>query len=240
MKELQGFLWEANQFVEHAADAQVEVQVIHVGTLYQVSDTTLGMSQATGRIQEIGRDYERKIGIGNVVPPEIKWLPEVFADIQHAASRIIAIQAEHRRTMDSMTWLCFNHMKHKFPWETSYLRWGLSRILITAKSATFQILFSVWHGLYAPAHEIDLSEIVQDNALKDEPFSELPLNMMIPDSDRSWNYVPVTYEGWKAMLDDIPLNSRLNSMEKPPQMYRSKTADVLGDFGGMVEELMAA
>lgn len=94
---------------------RVEVQLIHVGTLYQVSDTTVGMSQATGRIQEIGGDYERKVGIGVVVGPEIKGLPELFADIQHAASRIIAIQTEHRRTMDNMTWLCFNHMKHKFP-----------------------------------------------------------------------------------------------------------------------------
>ncbi len=38
------------------------------------------------------------------------------------------------------------------------------------------------------------------------------------------------------MLDDIPLNSK----KKTTQMYRSYTADVLKDFQGMVEELMAA
>lgn len=36
------------------------------------------------------------------------------------------------------------------------------------------------------------------------------------------------------MLDSIPPNSPLNSMKKPPQMYRS-SADVFEDFGEMVE-----
>lgn len=81
---------------------------------------------------------------------------------------------------------------------------------------------------------IDLNEIVDGDALQEEPFSQMPLNMMIRATDGSNTSIPATYDGWKALLESTPLNAT------PTKMYRSKTADVLNDFRGMVEELMAA
>lgn len=88
--------------------------MIHTGTLYQISDTTLGMIQAVGRMEEIESDYHNKQGIGTVVP-EIAGVSELLRDVCTAASKIIQIQIKHARTMNDMTWLCFNHMQHTFP-----------------------------------------------------------------------------------------------------------------------------
>ncbi len=235
MKELQGLLHDTNICLnKHGVDLQTAL--IQTGMIYCLPNTALGMNQATGRIEKLTDDYQGKQeGIGIVVP-EMKNFSSMLTAVQAAASKVMEIQAKHTRTMHDMTWLCFNHIKHKFPWEDTTFRGWLFRIQITAKTATFQILFLVWHGLYAPSHEIKLSEIVEGDAFEEEPFSQMPLNMLIPASDRSWTYVPATYQGWKAMLDDIPLNSK----KKTTQMYRSYTADVLKDFQGMVEELMAA
>lgn len=93
---------------------EIGVPLIHTGMLYELSDTTLGMTQTVGRMEEIGNDYSRKLGIGTVVP-EIAGLPELLSDVRSAASKVIEIQTAHARTMHEMTWLCFNHIKHKFP-----------------------------------------------------------------------------------------------------------------------------
>ncbi len=72
------------------------------------------MTQTVGRMEELDTDYQSKQGIGTVVP-EIAGLPELLNDVRAAASKVIQIQTAHTRTMHNMTWLCFNHLKHRFP-----------------------------------------------------------------------------------------------------------------------------
>lgn len=235
MKELQGLLWEANQFLEHE-EVKLEVPLIHVWALYEVSDTILGMPQSVWSIADITRDYSNWVGIGATVSPNISGLPKLCEEIREEASKIVAIHDSHHRVMDSLTWLCFNHIRHKFPWESYYSRGWLFRIQITASSAVFQILFLIWHGLYAISHEADLSTITDGSAFRKQPFSQIPPDLTIPSLSGSWGYMPATYQNWKSMLESIHYNA---PRPKTP-MYRSRTADVFEGFGKMVEELKAA
>lgn len=235
MKEFQALLRDTNLCLDKQ-EIEIEAPLIHTGMLYEVASTTLWMTQALWRIDELDSDYRgKKEGIG-IVTPEIYGFQELLKSVQSAATKITAVHDRHQRTMHDMAWLCFNHIVHRFPWDNRLFKGGLFRIQITAKTATFQILFLVWHGHYAPSHEIDLKTIVEGDAFEEQPFSQIPPNIMIPAPDHSWIYVPATYAGWKAALDDIPLNSK----KKATQMYRSHTVDVLESFGGMVEELLAA
>lgn len=236
MKKLQEALHETNLCLDNHG-VNLTTALIQTGMMYHLSPAFIDVTQTSGRIEEIEGDYlERKVGIGTVVP-EMKGFDEMLANVQSAAAKVLAVQSHHQKTLNDMTWLCFNHIEHEFPWQSTHFRGGLFRIQITAKTATFQILFLVWNGVYVPSHEVDLRDIADGgDVFRNQPFSQIPPNLMIPSMDRSWTYVPATYTGWKAALDDIPLNSK----KKATQMYRSHTADVLESFGDMVEELLAA
>lgn len=202
--------------------------------MYEVCDTTVGLPQSLGLIQNIEEDYMSWVGIGSTVPAEIPGLPKLFTEIRGEAAKIIAIHQAHAWLMDNLTWLCFNHIIHRFPWQISPFKGGLPRIQIEDESAVFQIDFPVAHGFTATAHRVWLDEIVDGHAFTKQPFSQLPPDIVIPDDYGSSNYVPATFDAWTSLLDKTPHNAKKHTM------FRSKTADVLNDFRGMVEELMAA
>lgn len=105
-----------------------------------------------GRIEELGADYQAQKGIGMFVPP-IPGLPEILADTQAAAKRIVTIQEKHISTIRDMSHLCNHHVLNPHPHASQVRNGGILRIQIDAQSAVFQVLFPIAHGLYSVAYE---------------------------------------------------------------------------------------
>ena len=234
MKKLQELIGETNQVLESAGQVKLHVPITQTGALYEVCETTVGATQTLWRIQDIWDDYSRWVGIGSAVPAEIPGLPELFTEIREEATKIIAIHQAHASLMDNLTWLCFNHIIHRFAWQTLPFKGGLPRIQIEDESAVFQIDFPIAHWFTATAHRVWLDQIVDGEAFTKQPFSQLPPDIVIPDDYGSSTFVPATFDAWTSLLNKTPHNATKHTM------FRSRTANILEDFRGMVEELMAA
>lgn len=115
MKKFQDLLGEANQLLESAAQVKLQVPITQTGTLYEVTDSTLGLTHTVGLVKSIADDYEQGVGIGSAVPRGVAGLPSLLNDIREAAAGIVRIAETHAKVMDGVTWLCFNHVTHKFP-----------------------------------------------------------------------------------------------------------------------------
>lgn len=232
MKELQGLLSEANQLLEHAG-SEIAVPLRDEWVFYEVSETTFGLTQGMGRIQELGADYQTQKGIGIFVPP-IAGLPEVLADTQAAAARIVAIQEKHINTIRDMSHLCNHHVLNPHPHASRVTNGGILRIQIDAKSAVFQVLFPIAHGLYSVAYEWDLRTVVDGDAFQKHPFSQIRPDFMIPDGQPGGRFVPATQENIILADQHASLNAR---SKKAP--YKSRSAEVFQRFQDMAEELLA-
>ncbi len=115
MKQFQDLLGEANQLLESTAQVKLQVPITQTGTLYEVTDSTLGLTHTVGLINSIADDYEQGVGIGSAVPRGIPGLSTLLGDIREAAAGILHVAETHTKVMDGITWLCFNHVTHKFP-----------------------------------------------------------------------------------------------------------------------------
>lgn len=229
MYNIQKDIWETNLYLDHSS-LELVLTLIHTGWLYQLKWKTLDIPITSGILEDIDRDYVNWNGIGGVIP-EIKGFAVLLKDMRSATEWILKIHKEHARTLNQMTWLCFDHVLSLFPWESSYSRGWLFCIQITARSATLQILYNFWHGHYLSGHQISLEEI-SENGIQTmkPPFSHVPLDITIPD--KQWKFQAMTFEGWKKLLAETPYNTL------PHQMYRSRTQDVLSAFEKLVEKLM--
>lgn len=235
MKELQEHIAKANHIIRHT-DTEISVPLGREWVFYEVSE--FGIIRSTGRVAELSSDYQKREGIGEVVPP-ITELPEVLAGTQEAASKIIAIQEKHVDTIRDMSVLCAHHVRNPYVHIPSSHRGqqpgGIFRIQICAASSVFQILFPGRYEKYAVGYQWDLSTVVEGWAFNQQPFSQIPPEFMIPDNQSSGNFVPATFENMFRMTESTPLNTR--SKQSP---YQSRSAKVFERFKGMAEELLAS
>lgn len=232
MKELQGLLFETNSMLEHAG-SKITVPLGSEWVFYEVSETTFGLPQSVGRIQDLQSDYVEHRGIGMVVP-SIPELPEVLADTQAAAAKIIAIQRKHISTIDDMSHLCNHHVLNPHHHASRVTNGGILRIQIDAQSAVFQVLFPIPHGLYSVAYEWDLRGVIDGDVFRKHPFSQIPPDFMISDGQPGGRFVPATQENIIRADKSTPLNAR---SKKAP--YKSSSAEVFQRFQDMAEELLA-
>lgn len=77
----------------------------------------------------------------------------MLADTQDAATKIVAIQEKYIDTLHDMSHLCNHHVINPHSHANRVKNGGILRIHIEARSAVFQILFPIAHGLYSVAYE---------------------------------------------------------------------------------------
>jgi hypothetical protein len=234
MKQLQGLISETNQLMEHAG-FEMSVPLGQEGVLYEISETTFWLPQGIGRIDELRSDYVERKGIGVAVPP-ISGLPEVLADTQAAAAKIVAIQEKYINTLHDISYLCHHHVTNPYVHASRVNNGGgILRLQIDAQSAVYQLLFPIPHGLYFVAHEWPLSDVVKGGAFYKKPFSQIPPDFLIPDGQSWGHFVPATQEN--IILADSHTSPNARSKKAP---YKSRSAEVFQRFSNMVWELMSA
>jgi len=233
MKELQvlqKLLGEADDHTHHV-HSWLELSFPASGPLYEVRSTVTRVLRpgGVGLAPQVMEDYVAKEGIWSVIPV-IPWFQNVLWDTAWASKPIIDTHINHVSAFTTLADLCFRHIVFKHPHSGDILTGWILRVQITAKKAVLQILFLTW-AWQTVWYEIPLWELRDGAAFHREPFSQIPLDLMIPAFYQADLLVNLNLEDALALAEDTPNNAG-------PHSLFSQTRSVFDGVAEMVEELL--